>query len=93
MISIKDITNEKLGEKTMKEFVTQLSHELRTPLTTITAYNEMLMDGEIQSTDYALDAPIDALNPKLAVGQAVIVLDQIDSSQRELIGQLRQFRR
>lgn len=51
MISIKDITHEKLGEKTMNEFVTQLSHELRTPLTTITAYNEMLMDGEIQDPE------------------------------------------
>jgi two-component system sensor histidine kinase VicK len=51
MISLKDITHEKLGEKTMKEFVTQLAHELRTPLTTITAYNEMLMDGEIQDPE------------------------------------------
>lgn len=51
MISLKDITHEKLGEKTMKEFVTQLSHELRTPLTTITAYNEMLMDGEIEDPE------------------------------------------
>ena len=51
MISLKDITHEKLGEDTMKEFVTQLSHELRTPLTTITAYNEMLMDGEIQDPE------------------------------------------
>ncbi len=51
MISIKDITHEKLGEKTMNDFVTQLSHELRTPLTTITAYNEMLMDGEIQDPE------------------------------------------
>jgi signal transduction histidine kinase len=51
MISLKDITHEKLGEETMKEFVTQLSHELRTPLTTITAYNEMLMDGEIQDPE------------------------------------------
>ncbi len=51
MISLKDITHEKRGEETMKEFVTQLSHELRTPLTTITAYNEMLMDGEIQDPE------------------------------------------
>jgi signal transduction histidine kinase len=51
MILIKDITHEKLGEKTMNDFVTQLSHELRTPLTTITAYNEMLMDGEIQDPE------------------------------------------
>ena len=51
MISLKDITHEKLGEETMKEFVTQLSHELRTPLTTIAAYNEMLMDGEIQDPE------------------------------------------
>jgi len=51
MISLKDITHEKLGEETMKEFVTQLSHELRTPLTTIAAYNEMLMDGEIHDPE------------------------------------------
>jgi signal transduction histidine kinase len=51
MISLKDVTHEKLGEQTMKDFVTQLAHELRTPLTTITAYNEMLMDGEIQDPE------------------------------------------
>lgn len=51
MITLKDITHEKQGEKTMKEFVTQLAHELRTPLTTIAAYNEMLMEGEIQDPE------------------------------------------
>jgi len=51
ILSFKDITHEKQGEKTMKEFVTQLAHELRTPLTTITAYNEMLMDDEIQDPE------------------------------------------
>jgi signal transduction histidine kinase len=51
IISLKDITHEIQGEKTMKEFVTQLAHELRTPLTTITAYNEMLMDDEIQDPE------------------------------------------
>jgi len=51
ILTLKDITQEKQAEKTMKEFVTQLAHEFRTPLTTIAAYNEMLMDGEIHDPE------------------------------------------
>jgi signal transduction histidine kinase len=47
IISIKNITAEKLGEEAQKEFIAHISHELMTPLTTIKSYNEMLMDEEI----------------------------------------------
>lgn len=51
MILVKNITNEKLGEKTQQEFIAHVSHELLTPLTTIKSYNEMLMDGEIDKKE------------------------------------------
>ena len=51
MILLKNITNEKLGEKTQQEFIAHVSHELLTPLTTIKSYNEMLMDGEIDKVE------------------------------------------
>ena len=51
MILIKNITIEKMGEKTQQEFISHVSHELLTPLTTIKSYNEMLMDGEIDKEE------------------------------------------
>ena len=51
IILVKNITNEKLGEKTQQEFISHVSHELLTPLTTIKSYNEMLMDGEIDKKE------------------------------------------
>lgn len=47
MILVKNITKEKLGEKTQQEFISHVSHELLTPLTTIKSYSEMLISGEI----------------------------------------------
>jgi len=51
MILIKDITMEKIGQRTQQEFISHVSHELLTPLTTIKSYNEMLMDGEIDKEE------------------------------------------
>ncbi len=51
MILLKNITNQKLGEKTQQEFIAHISHELLTPLTTIKSYNEMLMEGEIDKIE------------------------------------------
>ena len=48
MISIQNITSEKLAEINKHEFIAHVAHELKTPLTTIKSYNEMLMDGEVQ---------------------------------------------
>ncbi|OEU44915.1 MAG: hypothetical protein BBJ60_11975 [Desulfobacterales bacterium S7086C20] len=51
VISVKNLTNQKLAEKAKHEFVAHVAHELRAPLTTIKSYNEMLMDGEIDDLD------------------------------------------
>ncbi|GAX59212.1 multi-sensor signal transduction histidine kinase [Candidatus Scalindua japonica] len=51
MILVKNITFQKMGEKTQQEFISHVSHELLTPLTTIKSYNEMLMDGEIDKEE------------------------------------------
>ena len=42
-----DITREKEISQMKDDFVSYVSHELRTPLASITAYSEMLMDGEV----------------------------------------------
>lgn len=42
-----DITREKEVSRMKNEFVSHVSHELKTPLASITAYAEMLVDGEV----------------------------------------------
>jgi two-component system, OmpR family, phosphate regulon sensor histidine kinase PhoR len=42
-----DITREKEISRMKNEFVSHVSHELKTPLASITAYAEMLVDGEV----------------------------------------------
>lgn len=41
-----DITREKEVSQMKSDFVSHVSHELKTPLASITAYSEMLLDGE-----------------------------------------------
>jgi len=43
-----DITREKQAARLKNEFVNHVSHELKTPLASITAYAEMLVDGEAE---------------------------------------------
>lgn len=44
-----DITKEKEIAKIKNDFVSHVSHELKTPLASISAYSEMLIDGEADS--------------------------------------------
>ncbi len=46
-----DITREKEISRMKNEFVSHVSHELKTPLASITAYAEMLVDGEAQDDE------------------------------------------
>jgi len=41
-----DITHERQIQQMKNDFVSHVSHELKTPLASITAYSEMLVDGE-----------------------------------------------
>ena len=43
-----DITREKEISRMKNDFVSHVSHELRTPLASISAYSEMLLDGEAE---------------------------------------------
>ncbi|NNG02234.1 MAG: hypothetical protein HKM93_22850 [Desulfobacteraceae bacterium] len=51
LILFRNVTREKLAERSTTEFTAHLSHELITPLTTIKSYSEMLMDGEIDDPE------------------------------------------
>ncbi len=42
-----DVTREKQVQQMKNDFVSHVSHELKTPLASITAYTEMLADGEV----------------------------------------------
>lgn len=46
-----DISREKEVSQMKNEFVSHVSHELKTPLASITAYAEMLVDGEAQDDE------------------------------------------
>ena len=51
VVKLTDISQEKATEKSQKDFMNHIAHELRTPLTNIKAYNEMIMDGEIEDQE------------------------------------------
>ncbi|WP_457552890.1 histidine kinase dimerization/phospho-acceptor domain-containing protein [Desulfobacula sp.] len=51
LIMVKNISKEKEVEKSQQDFINHIAHELRTPLTNIKAYNEMMMDGEIDNVE------------------------------------------
>ena len=46
-----DVTREKEISRMKNDFVSHVSHELKTPLASITAYAEMLADGEAENED------------------------------------------
>lgn len=46
LITIEDVTQQKVAEHSRNSFVTQVTHELRTPLTNIRLYVEMLTDDQ-----------------------------------------------
>ncbi|MEX0744384.1 MAG: ATP-binding protein [Phycisphaeraceae bacterium] len=45
---LRDVTRQRQVAEMHSDFVSSVSHELRTPLSSITAYMEMLIDGEAQ---------------------------------------------
>ncbi len=51
LIRVVNISREKEAEKLQQDFINHIAHELRTPLTNIKAYNEMMMDGEINNVE------------------------------------------
>ncbi len=51
LIMVVNISREKESEKAQQDFISHIAHELRTPLTNIKAYNEMMMDGEINNAE------------------------------------------
>ncbi|MBU1696580.1 MAG: HAMP domain-containing histidine kinase, partial [Proteobacteria bacterium] len=51
LIMVVNISREKEAEKAQQDFISHIAHELRTPLTNIKAYNEMMMDGEINNAE------------------------------------------
>ena len=50
-----DVTRERESAKLKNDFVSKVVHELRTPLSSIRAYVEMLVDGEANSQETALE--------------------------------------
>ena len=59
MFLAKDVTAQKLAQRSQSEFIAHVSHELRTPLTTIKSYVEILMDGDVR---YDSDTRIEFFN-------------------------------
>jgi len=51
LIRVVNVSREREAEKSQQDFINHIAHELRTPLTNIKAYNEMMMDGEINNIE------------------------------------------
>jgi len=47
LMTIREITQQKLADRTTSEFVNHVAHEFRTPLASIRAYAEMLVDDQV----------------------------------------------
>ncbi|HED54908.1 MAG TPA: PAS domain-containing protein [Phycisphaerales bacterium] len=58
VVTIEDITRQRLAERSRHEFLAQATHELRTPLTNIRLY----VDEAIESGDSNMSARLEALN-------------------------------
>ena len=41
----RDVTNERMADRSKSEFISMVSHELRTPLTSLTGFIELVLDG------------------------------------------------
>ena len=50
-----DVTREKEISQVKNDFISYVSHELKTPLASITAYSEMLLDGEADNDEMRRD--------------------------------------
>ncbi len=55
ILTLRDITQEKLEERARKEFISSVTHELRAPLTSIKSYVEMLIDDEAKNPELQRD--------------------------------------
>jgi PAS domain S-box-containing protein len=51
MITIENVTKEKMTENAQQSFIAHAAHELLTPLTNIKSYSEMLMDEEVEDVE------------------------------------------
>jgi two-component system sensor histidine kinase VicK len=51
MITVENVTKEKMTENAQQAFIAHAAHELLTPLTNIKSYSEMLMDEEVEDVE------------------------------------------
>jgi two-component system sensor histidine kinase VicK len=51
LITIENVTKQKLTENAQQSFIAHAAHELLTPLTNIKSYSEMLMDEEVEDLE------------------------------------------
>jgi len=51
MISVRNVTADRIAEESKHKFIAHVVHELLTPLTNIKSYNEVLMDGEVRDLE------------------------------------------
>ena len=51
MITVENVTKEKMTENAQQSFIAHAAHELLTPLTNIKSYSEMLMDEEVEDVE------------------------------------------
>jgi signal transduction histidine kinase len=51
MITVTNVTKERMTQEAQQSFIAHVAHELLTPLTNIKSYSEMLMDGEIEDAE------------------------------------------
>jgi len=81
LLTIRDITQQKIGEASRDKFVAHVSHELRSPLTNIRAYSETLLSDMVLDATAQKEA-FNVINDE-ACRLSRLVNDVLDLSQME----------
>ncbi len=78
----RDVTNERMADRSKSEFISMVSHELRTPLTSLTGFIELVLDGAGGEVNQTMDRLLNKAHAN-GIRLSRLVADILDISRLE----------